>query len=87
VRWDDVCCWACRELTCKDKGTAQAELAATIKEKQGLRKQVDVRIADFLKVLTGGLHKPTHGLLGRPCDSGMQGGHETVGTGLMLLIS
>lgn len=40
----------CRELTLKDKVTAQAELAASIAEKQELRQQVDMRIAQVLKV-------------------------------------
>ena len=39
-----------RELTTKDKVKAQAELAATIAEKEDLKKQVDVRIAQVLKV-------------------------------------
>lgn len=42
-------CFA-RELTIKDKAAAQAELAATIVEKEDLKKQVDVRIAQLLKV-------------------------------------
>jgi hypothetical protein len=40
-----------RELTTKDKVNAQAELAATIAEKEDLKKQVDVRIAQVLKVI------------------------------------
>lgn len=39
-----------RELTIKDKAAAQAELAATIVEKEDLKKQVNVRIAQLLKV-------------------------------------
>jgi hypothetical protein len=37
-------------LTIKDKVTAQNELAATIEQKDELKKQVDVRIAEVLKV-------------------------------------
>jgi hypothetical protein len=44
------CAQTCRELTTKDKLNAQVELAATIAEKEDLKKQVDVRIAQVLKV-------------------------------------
>lgn len=39
-----------RELTIKDKLKAQAELASTSAERDDLKKQVDVRIAQVLKV-------------------------------------
>jgi hypothetical protein len=45
-----ACCSCHRELTIKDKVTAQGELAATVEQKEEVKKQVDVRIAELLKV-------------------------------------
>lgn len=44
-----LCCTH-RDLCTKEKGQAQEALAAAVSEKEELRKQVDMRIAAFIKV-------------------------------------
>jgi hypothetical protein len=43
------CCCCCRDLTTKDKAAAEAELVKAAGQIEELKKEVDVRIAAFLK--------------------------------------